>query len=173
MIALLDRPKVASETTASLRTEIRRKTQQSRDNRLLYRMVCMLLLAEGHSPQSLAEWFGEHPRTLDRWRKRFEDKGIAGLRDETSPGRPPRLSNEQTKELEAEIQLPPYTFGYSANRWRGKVLQTHIERRYGAEISLRHCQRLLKQMRSPGGDVDEASASSDPAEQPNDATAES
>lgn len=148
MITLNDDRDVDYESTAILRTAIRRKTQQSRDNRLVYRMVCMLLLDLGHAPQQVADWFGEHPRTLDRWRRRFDAEGVAGLRDETSPGRPPRLSAEQIGELRADIDLPPYTFGYSANSWRGKVLQAHIERRYGVEISLRHCQRLLKKMRA-------------------------
>jgi transposase len=132
---------------AILRTEIRRKTQRSRDSRLLYRLTCMLLLSEGQSPQRVSDWFGEHPRTLERWQQRFEEQGIAGLSDESSPGRPPRLSGEQFAELRTDISLPPYTFGYAANCWRGKVLQTHIERRYGVEISLRHCQRLLRGLR--------------------------
>lgn len=163
MVVSFERRDIGSESTALLRTEIRRKTQQSRDNRLLYRMVCMLMLGEGHSAQQVANWFGEHPRTLDRWRKRFEENGVAGLRDESSPGRPPRLSNEQLNELKTDLRLPPYTLGYSANSWRGKVLQAHIERRYGVEISLRHCQRLMKKMKAENQTADDQTQASEEA----------
>ena len=137
-----------STSVAELRTAIRHKVQHSREHRFLYRLLCVLLLAEGHGPQQVAEWLGEHARTLERWRKRFLDKGVEGLLDETSPGRPPKLEREQFEALAADIEQPPYVFGFSAEVWQGKLLCEHLTQRYGVNISLRQCQRLLKQLRS-------------------------
>lgn len=74
---------------AKLRSAVRQHVSGSRDQRFCYRALCVLLIAEGHRPNQVAEWLGEHTRTLERWRKRFIDNGLDGLIDETSPGRPP------------------------------------------------------------------------------------
>lgn len=132
-------------SVAELRTAIRQKVQHSRDHRFLYRLFCVLLLAEGQSPQQVAEWLGEHARTLERWRKRFVEQGTDGLRDDTSPGRPPKLNPEQLNEVLADLTQPAYLFGFSSEKWQGKVLREHLKRRYDVDISLRQCQRLLKQ----------------------------
>ncbi|MFM1892251.1 MAG: hypothetical protein RLZ44_1328 [Pseudomonadota bacterium] len=143
------KPKSMDNTSiAELRTAIRHKVQHSREHRFLYRLFCVLLLAEGHGPQQVADWLGEHARTLERWRKRYLEKGVDGLVDETSPGRPPKLEPEQFEAVAADIAQPPYAFGFSADRWQGKLLCEHLEQRYGVQISLRQCQRLLKQLRA-------------------------
>lgn len=136
-----------STSVAELRTAIRHKVQHSRDHRFLYRLFCVLLLAEGHGPQQVADWLGEHARTLERWRKRFQDKGVDGLLDETSPGRPPKLEREQLEAVAADLEQPPYVFGFGADEWAGKLLCEHLSQRYDVSISLRQCQRLLKQLR--------------------------
>ncbi len=133
---------------AELRTAIRQKVQHSRDHRFLYRLFCVLLLAEGHSPQKVAEWLGEHGRTLERWRKRFMEQGTDGLRDDTSPGRPPKLNPEQLHEVLADLKQPAYLFGFSSEKWQGKILREHLKQHYEVNISLRQCQRLLKQAKS-------------------------
>ena len=134
-------------SVAGLRTAIRHRVQHSRDNRFLYRLFCVLLLAEGHGAQAVADWMGEHARTLERWRKRFVDHGVKGLYDETSPGRPPKLSTEQFQAAAIDVQQSPYVFGFDAELWQGKYLREHLLRRYQVDISLRQCQRLLKKLR--------------------------
>lgn len=137
------------ETTeiAKLRNAVRQQVSASREQRFCYRALCVLLIAEGHRPNQVAEWLGEHTRTLERWRKRFTDNGLDGLIDETSPGRPPKLSVEEWKRLRAELSQPPATYGLDGKKWQGKLLQDHLTRHYGIDFSLRQCQRLLKQYR--------------------------
>jgi transposase len=137
------------ETTeiAELRNAVRQHVSTSREQRFCYRALCVLLIAEGHRPNQVAEWLGEHTRTLERWRKRFVDNGLNGLMDETSPGRPPKLSNVEWTRLKQELEHPPGDFGLDGKKWQGKTLQQHLESRYGIEFSLRQCQRLLKQHR--------------------------
>jgi transposase len=132
---------------AKLRSAVRQHVSGSRDQRFCYRALCVLLIAEGHRPNQVAEWLGEHTRTLERWRKRFVDNGLDGLIDETSPGRPPKLSTEEWKRLQLELAKPPSTYDLDGNKWQGKLLQAHLSRRYGIDFSLRQCQRLLKQFR--------------------------
>jgi transposase len=115
--------------------------------------LCVLLIAEGHRPNQVAEWLGEHTRTLERWRKRYVDNGLDGLIDETSPGRPPKLSSEEWKRLRVELGQPPATYGLEGKKWQGKLLQNHLTSHYGIDFSLRQCQRLLKQYRQRPADT--------------------
>ncbi len=137
---------------AKLRNAVRQHVSASREQRFCYRALCVLLIAEGHRPNQVAEWLGEHTRTLERWRKRFVDNGLDGLMDETSPGRPPKLSGEEWKRLQGELGRPPSDFGLDGRKWQGKLLQSHLATHYRIEFSLRQCQRLLKQHRQrPSG----------------------
>lgn len=137
---------------AELRSAIRRQVSGSRDMRACYRALCVLLIAEGQRPHEVADWLGEHTRTLERWRKRFVEQGLCGLKDETSPGRPPRLSDEQWRRLGHDLRRPPADFGLDGKTWQGKLLREHLDARYGVAFSLRQCQRLLKQHRQrPAG----------------------
>lgn len=132
---------------AKLRNAVRQHVSASREQRFCYRALCVLLIAEGHRPNQVADWLGEHTRTLERWRKRFTDNGLDGLIDETSPGRPPKLSHDEWLQLQKELAESPARFGLDGKRWQGKLLQSHLSKRYGIEFSLRQCQRLLKQSR--------------------------
>lgn len=138
---------------AKLRNAVRQQVSASREQRFCYRALCVLLIAEGHRPNQVAEWLGEHTRTLERWRKRFVDNGLDGLIDETSPGRPPKLAAEEWKRLRAELAHPPTNYGLEGKKWQGKLLKEHLGRHYGIDFSLRQCQRLLKQYRQAPGDV--------------------
>jgi transposase len=132
---------------AKLRNAVRQHVSASREQRFCYRALCVLLIAEGHRPNQVAEWLGEHTRTLERWRKRFVDNGLDGLMDETSPGRPPKLSTQEWQRLQGELNEPPTAFGLDGKRWQGKLLQSHLSAHYDVDFSLRQCQRLLKQAR--------------------------
>lgn len=132
---------------AKLRNAVRQHVSGSRDQRFCYRALCVLLIAEGHRPNQVAEWLGEHTRTLERWRKRFVDNGLEGLIDETSPGRPPKLSSDEWKRLQQELAEPPSAYELDGKKWQGKLLQEHLSRHYDIDFSLRQCQRLLKQHR--------------------------
>jgi len=132
---------------AELRVALHKAIGNSSDQRFFYRLMCMLLMAEGFSPQRVADLLNEHGRTLERWRKRFLEQGVESLQAETSPGRPPRLSAEQMESVRRDMGAPPRLLGYPTDRWEGKWLQEHLERTHGVAISLRQCQRLLKRFR--------------------------
>ena len=138
---------------AELRNAVRQHVSASREQRFCYRALCVLLIAEGHPPNQVAEWLGEHTRTLERLSKRFVDNGLNGLIDETSPGRPPKLSSDEWKRLQTELGRPPAYFGLEGKKWQGKLLQDHLAGHYGISFSLRQCQRLLKQYRQRPSDV--------------------
>lgn len=136
-----------SKQIAELRNAVRRQVTASREQRFCYRALCVLLIGEGRRPDQVAAWLGEHTRTLERWRKRFLNSGLDGLIDETSPGRPPKLSEREWQRLEVDLSQTPSDFDLDGKKWQGKLLQEHLATNYGIEFSLRQCQRLLKQHR--------------------------
>lgn len=136
---------------AQLRDAVRKQIGHSREKRACYRAFCLLMIIQGQRIGDIANALGEHTRTIERWRKRFNEQGVAGLLDDTSPGRPSRLSDKDMAALRQDLQSPPRAFGIDADQWRGKQLRAHLADHYKVELSLRQCQRLLKKLNSDAG----------------------
>lgn len=65
------------------------------ERRLVQRGQALLLLGAGLGNELTAELMGVHVRTVERWRKRFKERGsLNALYDAPRPGRPPSLSLE-------------------------------------------------------------------------------
>jgi transposase len=131
---------------AQLRDAVRKQVGKSREKRACYRAFCLLMVLNGQRVTDVADAMGEHSRTIERWRKRFNEQGLDGLLDDTSPGRPSRLSDQAMAALARDIENPPSQLGLSGEQWRGKQLQQHLTRHYRIDLSLRQCQRLLKKL---------------------------
>ena len=131
---------------AQLRDAVRKQVGKSRERRACYRAFCLLMILNGQRVSEVAEAMGEHTRTLERWRKRFNEQGLDGLLDDTSPGRPSRLSDQAMAALAKDIESPPRELGLNGDQWRGKQLQQHLTEHYSIDLSLRQCQRLLKKL---------------------------
>jgi transposase len=53
----------------------------------LKRARIVLLAAEGRSTRSIAKEVGVQPRIVSRWRHRYADHGLDGLKDKPRPGK--------------------------------------------------------------------------------------
>jgi hypothetical protein len=58
-------------------------------------------------------------------------------------GRPSRIPPDVLRRLHADLASPPAASGFPVPEWRGRLVQRHLEARYGITISLRQAQRLL------------------------------
>jgi len=68
--------------------------------RTVQRSQIVLLAAEGKQDLEIAELLATTPRTVARWRHRFLQSGIAGLKkDAPRPGRTPTLTAEQIRSI--------------------------------------------------------------------------
>jgi len=52
----------------------------------------VLLAAEGMTNKDIAEKLDLQPHVVTKWRKRYVEEGLAGLRDRPRTGRPPSRS---------------------------------------------------------------------------------
>jgi transposase len=129
-----------------MRIAIQQEIVRSDESRYDHRLHGLLLVAGGQSCQQVAETFGENPRTVQRWVKRFEDYGLDGLREGERPGRPATLDAKQWAALGRDMRRTPAEFGHAAQLWDGKLLSEHLRRHYGVKLGVRQCQRIFGQM---------------------------
>jgi transposase len=129
-----------------MRIAIQQEIVRSDESRYDHRLHGLLLVAGGQSCQQVAETFGENPRTVQRWVKRFEEYGLEGLREGERPGRPATLDAKQWAALGRDMRHTPAEFGHAAHLWDGKLLSEHLRQRYGVTLGVRQCQRIFGQM---------------------------
>ena len=70
----------------TMRIALQQEISRSDESRYDHRLHGVLLVGQGHSCYAVADWFGEHPTTIERWVHRFEERGFAGLREGGSRG---------------------------------------------------------------------------------------
>jgi transposase len=142
--------KLSLHSASWIRELIHASVRAACEQRLLLRLCCVLLIAEGRSCYEVARWFGEDPRTIERWVHALAEHGVEGLREHHAGGRPMKLAGEQVQRLTLDLQKPPRLCGYPERRWSGKRLAQHLERRYGIKLSARQCQRMMRRLAGAG-----------------------
>ncbi|MFD8219535.1 helix-turn-helix domain-containing protein [Streptomyces sp. NPDC059697] len=87
------------------------------EHRLRMRAQVVLHAARGRSNARIARETGLHVDTVCCWRRRFAERGLAGLTDRKRSGRPPAFTPLQTAQVKAlACQLPAET-GVPLARW--------------------------------------------------------
>lgn len=129
------------------RIAIQHEIGRNEESRYGHRLHGLLLLAAGHSCREVAELFGEDDTTVQRWVKRFTQGGLTALREGQRTGRPPTLDPQQWSRLEVDLRRNPCDFGFAAVGWDGPTLCKLLRLRYGVELGVRQCQRIVRQLR--------------------------
>ena len=125
---------------------IQQEIARSDESRYDHRLHGVLLVANGESCIKVGRILGEHPRTIQRWVRRFERSGFSGLREGERPGRPRRLDRRRWERLADDLRRSPRDFGHEQNLWDGKLLGRHLRQHYGVTLGVRQCQRIFRQM---------------------------
>jgi transposase len=61
---------------------------------MAFRAEVILAIAEGLSNKAVAERVGTRPATVSKWRGRFAQEGVSGLRDASRSGKPRQYQDE-------------------------------------------------------------------------------
>jgi len=125
---------------------LQQEIQRSEESRYDHRLHGVLLVAQGITCPDVARLLGDAPRTVEYWVRRFEQKGLAGLKEGERPGRPSRLSAEQIREVNRVLRAKPSDAGMRVNLWDGKTLSAWIDKQYRIRVGVRQCQRLFRQL---------------------------
>ncbi|HEV6964096.1 IS630 family transposase [Roseateles sp.] len=99
---------VTLSCTAEVVAELERMSRsRSGEVRMAERARIVLACLEGKRNDEVAREFGTRPNTVGQWRRRFAERGIAGLRDEPRPGTPIKHGVELRDRILAQLELPP------------------------------------------------------------------
>lgn len=104
------------------------------------------LLRKGHGVREVARMVGVTPGAVVAWRKQYEKKGEAGLAGKPHPGRTPKLSPAQRKQLIRLLKRGPRANGYSTDLWTLRRIAEVIQKHFGVRYDLSHVWRMLKAM---------------------------
>ena len=125
---------------------IQEEIQRSQESRYDHKLHGVLLVANGYDSYQVAEMFVQNPTTIQRWVKKFNASGFAGLKDGERPGRPTLLLEKQWDQLGEDLGKLPEAFNYPQNFWDGKLMSLHLKKKYKIAIGIRQCQRIFNQL---------------------------
>jgi transposase len=96
----------------------------------------VLWAAADRATRWIAQEVGVEPRIVSRWRNRFADHGLAGLRDKPRPGKRPIYGKSTDKRILALLERPPPK-GYA--RWSGPLLAAAL-----GDVDVQYVWRFLR-----------------------------
>lgn len=129
-----------------MRVALQQEILRSPESRYDHRLHGLLLISQGLDCYQAADWLGQNPTTVQRWVRRFEQHGFAGLEEGERLGRPPRLTAAQLVRADRDLRQSPRQFGYAQNLWDGKLLAHHLDRTCGVHLGARQCQRMFHRL---------------------------
>src|ERR687886_1076543 len=125
---------------------LRREAARCRDARAARRMLALALVLEGASREDAARAAGMDRQTLPDRVHRYDEEGLAGLRDRPRSGRRPRLTPEQEAELATAVEQGPDPDRDGVVRWRRVDLRALIEARFAVRLHERSVGKVLRRL---------------------------
>lgn len=104
----MPRVAVALSCTAEVMGELEKLARsRSGEVRLAERARIVLACLGGKRNDQVASEIGVRPNTVGQWRRRFAERGLAGLRDRPRPGKPAKYGVQLRDRILAQLELPP------------------------------------------------------------------
>ena len=98
----------ALSCTAEVMAELERLSRsRSGEVRMAERARIVLACLSGKRNDKVASEIGVRPNTVGQWRRRFAERGLAGLRDQPRPGKPAKYGVELRDRILAQLELAP------------------------------------------------------------------
>jgi len=114
--------------------------------RLVKKIIAILSLAEGLPTVKIGNLLHVSAESVRLWLGAFLLQGINSIEIKKSPGRPPKLTKTQKKELAEIIDKGPSEAGFLSNCWRSPMIQNLIYEKYRVFYSVHYISQLLKNM---------------------------
>ena len=123
---------------------VREQLADETDPKAIKRLTAAREYLEGLSPAEIEDKYGWDRQTVYNWLNRFEERGFeAALYDDSRPGRPSELSNDQFDQFAAVLHDPPEEAGYDAPAWSTALAQQYLIEAFDVAFSRRHVRRLM------------------------------
>ena len=114
------------------------------EHRMVIRTKIVLAAAQGHTNAAIAADIGMHIDTVRKWRRRFAQHRLDGLKDRSRSGRPPVFTPVQVAEVKELACTLPAETGVPLSRWSSWELATEaVDRGLAPAISASTVRRWL------------------------------
>jgi transposase len=121
-------------------------SQEATDWREGRRLRAFELKQQGWKQREIAEALGVSEGAVSQWMKRErEGGGVEALKKRTSPGKPPRLSEEQReKKLVEFLARGAHAHGFRGEVWTCERVAQVIRKEFGVSYHPAHVSRLVR-----------------------------
>ncbi|MEE4356543.1 MAG: IS630 family transposase [Desulfococcaceae bacterium] len=126
--------------------KILRQSEEKGDLQTARRVMAVLALTAGHLIQEITSILIVSENSVNRWIEKFLINGPKGLLSQKPPGRKPRLTKSQKRELDRLIVAGPSDCGFPGACWRSPMIQKLIYDKFGIFYSIHYISQLLKNM---------------------------
>jgi transposase len=107
------------------------------------RLLAGQLLLEGRDVGEIVEILGVSQSSAKRWRRAVEKGGMDALKAKPHPGRKPRLSPKQKRQLVEILLAGPRKSGYLTELWTCRRVAEVVAKRFHVEYHPDHVGRIL------------------------------
>ncbi len=111
----------------AIEEELLKLTKKERDPRIKERLIFILNLYHGDSPQKAGKRVGVAKSTAYAWLKRWNEGGYQGLAPNFKGGAPTKLTEEQFEEIHNQIS--------DDGEWTVNKIREEIKARFGVAYS--------------------------------------
>jgi transposase len=115
--------------------ELRLSAKVAKDGKVVQRLLGIAFILDGSGRGEAASLVGLDPQTLARAVQHYNADGIAGLSDRTSPGRPAKLTREQSAELKRMILAGPEERDNGCPEYKVRHIVDLVKDKWGICIS--------------------------------------
>jgi len=126
--------------------ELRAEAGRTADAKQARRILAIAMVLDGHPRLLAAQAGGMDRQTLRDWVHRYNADGVAGLADRPRPGREPRLTEVQRREVAQWVESGPDPKTDGVVRWRCADLRDRIAVCFGIRLHERSIGKLLKKL---------------------------
>jgi transposase len=105
------------------------------------------LFKEGElSEAEIAHNLGVSRMAVSKWAKRYRTGGVKRLRQQSSSGRPAKLTAAQQRQLKQKVKKGALAAGFPTDRWTLERIAQLIEDEFGISHHPNYLNRLLEQI---------------------------
>lgn len=109
------------------------------------RFQALALYRKGVPQADIARQLRVSRAAVCQWLKRAKDRGKVALRRKPRPGRPPKLTERQRRQLVKLLARGAENAGYATQLWTAERIQRLVLEHFGARYHVNHVPKLLRQ----------------------------
>jgi transposase len=121
---------------------------------------------QGREFREIAQALDRSVRSVQTWVKTRREQGLAALRSKPHPGREPKLSAVQRRDLRRRLLAGPRANGFATDLWTGPRVRQLIQPRYGVAYPVRDVPQVLGELGFTGQKPPRQARQRDPAAVP-------